>query len=209
MTSLHNIEVGILLAIILLNPPLSGFLAILTVLLMEMLVRAKGVACTLKKDLKGKVAIITGAGTGIGKETALELARQGCEIIIAARDVKKAVETMEFIRKETGNLNVHYMMVDLSSKKHIEEFVDEVKSKYSQIDYLINNAGIMMVPQRELTVDGFEMQMGTNHLGHFYLTFKLWDLLKKAKDLRIVNVSSMAHNRMVSVASIDWEDFNH
>ena len=83
--------------------------------------------------------------------------------------------------------------MDLGSRKSIDEFVKEIKSRYQKIDYLINNAGVMMVPDRRTTADGFEMQMGINHIGHFYLTSQLWDLMKNTTDLRIVNVSSLAH----------------
>ena len=86
----------------------------------------------------------------------------------------------------------------------------EVRGKYDRIDYLVNNAGVMMLPKRELTADGFEMQMGVNHLGHFYLTSKLWDLLKNIKDVRIVNVSSKAHMKAISSLSrIEWDNFHY
>ena len=98
--------------------------------------------------------------------------------------------------------------LDLASKKSIDEFVEQIYSRYNQVNYLVNNAGVMMIPKRKVTLDGFEMQMGVNHLGHFYLTAKLWNLLKAASDLRVVNVSSKAQDSFFSVASLDFDNFN-
>ena len=120
MKHLDTIEVGILLALVLFRPPWARLLAVLAVVLIEVYKRRLGVACTIRKDLKGKVAIITGANTGIGRETALELARQGCEVVIAARDQKKSVAAMEAIRRETGNQGVVQMKLDLASKQSID-----------------------------------------------------------------------------------------
>lgn len=107
------------------------------------------------------------------------------------------MNAVEEINKLIGATRVCQYPLNLSSKKDIDSFVKAIKEKHTKIDFLINNAGIMMLPERKLTEDGFEMQMGTNHLGHFYLTYKLWDLLKGSDDLRIVNVSSSAHYKVL------------
>lgn len=155
----------------------------------------KGGMCRVTRDLTGQVAIVTGGNTGIGKSTAEELARRGCTVLIGARDIDKSRNAVREIRRKTLNVNVECFDLDLSSKLSIERFVDAVKARHSRIDILVNNAGVMAIPDRRNTEDGFEMQMGVNHLGHFYLTHLLWNCLKDSPNLRIVNVSSKAQNR--------------
>lgn len=139
----------------------------------------------------GKVALITGANAGIGKVTALELAKKGMRIIMACRNLETAKAAQESIIKESGNENVEVKRLDLGSLTSVNEFADEIVSSVEKIDYLINNAGVMSLPFT-LTVDGFESHIGINHFGHFLLTLRLLDLVKKADCARIVNVSSMA-----------------
>ncbi|CAF0823755.1 unnamed protein product [Brachionus calyciflorus] len=162
-----------------------------------------GGKCYLKARLDGKTVIITGANTGIGKETALDLARRGARVILACRDLQKALEAAEEIRKKTGNGNVFVELLDLASLNSVRQFAEKINSQEENVDILINNAGIMMCPKWK-TKDGFEMQFGVNHLGHFLLTNLLLDKLKKSTPSRIINVSSLAHEK----GKINWDDIN-
>ncbi|XP_076152005.1 retinol dehydrogenase 12 [Alosa pseudoharengus] len=153
--------------------------------------------------LDGKTVIITGANTGIGKETARDLAKRGARIIMACRDIEKAENALKEITEESRNQNVVIRKLDLSDTKSIKEFAEVMNREERQLNILINNAGIMMCPYSK-TADGFEMQLGVNHLGHFLLTFLLLDLMKRSAPARIINVSSMAH----SWGSIQLDDIN-
>ncbi|WP_420640706.1 oxidoreductase [Candidatus Leptofilum sp.] len=145
-------------------------------------------------DLTGKVIIITGANIGLGFETALEVARKGAQTIMACRNMDKAQAALADIHSEIPNAHVEIMQLDLASQESIRQFVEAFHQKYDRLDILVNNAGIMMVPYGT-TVDGFERQFGTNHLGHFALTGRLLDLIKKTPGARVVTVSSLAHHR--------------
>lgn len=147
-----------------------------------------------KKDTKidGKVVIITGANSGIGKTTAIDLARRGGKIYIACRDKTRGEEALKDIKKQSGSENVHLLELDLASTDSIREFSRKFHERESYLHILINNAGVMGC-SKELTKDGFEMHMGTNHLGHFLLTNLLMDLLKQTSSSRIVVVSAMLH----------------
>lgn len=141
--------------------------------------------------MDGKVIIVTGANTGIGKETALDLAKRGAKVYLACRNLTKAKEAVKYISKKSGANNAVAVELDLASFKSIRSFCNSLAE--SRIDVLINNAGVMACP-KAFTEDGIELQMGVNHLGHFLLTFLLLDKLKKAAPSRIINVSSVAHN---------------
>ncbi len=143
-------------------------------------------------DLTGKVALITGANSGIGYETAKEFARKGAEVILACRSIEKGEDAASTIRVEIPDAKLKPMVLDLSSLKSVRAFADEFNAAYSRLDILLNNAGIMMVPLGK-TDDGFERQFGTNHLGHFALTGLLIDVLLNTLNARVVNVSSNAH----------------
>ncbi|KAM7369705.1 hypothetical protein PAMP_011008 [Pampus punctatissimus] len=153
--------------------------------------------------LDGKTVIITGANTGIGKDTAIDLAKRGAKIIIACRDMVKAEEAVKEIVQNSGNENVIYMKLDLADTKSIRDFAEAINKDEPQLNILINNAGVMVCPYGK-TADGFELQIGVNHLGHFLLTHLLIDLIKKSAPARIITVSSMAH----SWGSINLEDIN-
>ncbi|XP_056452802.1 retinol dehydrogenase 12-like [Gadus chalcogrammus] len=142
--------------------------------------------------LTGKTVIITGANTGIGKETAVDLAKRGGRIIIACRDMGKADSARAEIVERSGNPDVVIRGLDLSDSKSIREFAQIINREEHQLHALINNAGVMMCPYAK-TADGFEMQFGVNHLGHFLLTFLLLELLQRSAPSRIINLSSMAH----------------
>ncbi|XP_077365635.1 retinol dehydrogenase 12 isoform X1 [Festucalex cinctus] len=142
--------------------------------------------------LDNKTVIITGANTGIGKETARDLAARGARIIMACRDLERAEEARSEIVEDTGNENVLVRKVDLSDSRSIRAFAELINREEKQVNILINNAGIMMCPYSK-TADGFEMQFGVNHLGHFLLTYLLLDLIKFSAPARIVVVASVAH----------------
>ncbi|KAF4088074.1 hypothetical protein AMELA_G00078590 [Ameiurus melas] len=153
--------------------------------------------------LDGKTVVITGANTGIGKETAIDLAKRGMRVIIACRDMEKADEAAKEIAEVSGNQNVVCKKLDLANSNSIREFAQNINSEEKQLNILINNAGVMACPHSK-TADGFEMQIGVNHMGHFLLTFLLIDLLKRSAPARIVTVSSMAHKW----GTINLDDIN-
>ncbi|KAL3065233.1 retinol dehydrogenase 12 [Trematomus bernacchii] len=162
-----------------------------------------GGVCRSRVRLDGKTVLITGANCGIGKETALDMANRGARVIMACRDMTKARIAADEIRQQSGNGNVVVKKLDLASLQSVRDLAKEVQENEERLDILINNAGIMFCPKWE-TQDGFEMQFGVNHLGHFLLTNTLLDLLKKSTPSRIVNVSSMAHEK----GRIHFEDIN-
>lgn len=162
-----------------------------------------GGVCRSKVRLDGKTVLITGANTGIGKETALDMAKRGARVILACRDMTRARIAADEIRQRSGNGNVVVKKVDLASLKSVRELARDVQENEGRLDILINNAGIMMC-QKWKTEDGFEMQFGVNHLGHFLLTNCLLDLLKKSAPSRIVTVSSLAHEK----GHIHFDDIN-
>lgn len=136
--------------------------------------------------------IITGANTGIGKENAIDLCKRGAKVYIACRDVKRAEDALREIKERSQSDKVIFLQLDLSSLDSVREFSKKFHKLESKLDILINNAGVMMCP-KSYTKDGFEMQFGTNHLGHFLLTNLLLDLIKASSPSRIINVSSSGH----------------
>ncbi|XP_078001174.1 retinol dehydrogenase 13-like [Glandiceps talaboti] len=163
----------------------------------------KGKKVSDNERIDGKTVIITGANSGIGKETAKELAERGGRIILACRDVKKGTAAAKEITEEITNANLKVLHLDLSSMQSVRNFVSEFKKEEKKLDILINNAGLMRCP-RWKTVDGFEMQFGVNHLGHFLLTNLLLDVLKESAPSRVVTVSSTAHVK----GEIQFDDIN-
>jgi NAD(P)-dependent dehydrogenase (short-subunit alcohol dehydrogenase family) len=148
-----------------------------------------------------KVVIITGANTGIGKENAIDHAKRGAKVYIACRDIKRGEDALKEIRQQSGSDNIHFLQLDLASLDSVREFSRKFHELESQLHILINNAGVMACP-KALTKDGFEMQLGTNHLGHFLLTNLLLDLLKASSPSRIIVVSSSGHK----MSDIDKDD---
>jgi NAD(P)-dependent dehydrogenase (short-subunit alcohol dehydrogenase family) len=142
---------------------------------------------------QGKLAIVTGANSGIGYDAALELARVGAEVVLAGRNETKNLEAAKRIGHQIPGARVRFGKCDLASLASIDEFADGLVGDGRPIDLLINNAGVMMPPTRKTTADGFELQFGTNHLGHFALTGRLLLLLQRGRQTRIVNVCSLAH----------------
>jgi NAD(P)-dependent dehydrogenase (short-subunit alcohol dehydrogenase family) len=143
-------------------------------------------------DLTGKVIIVTGANSGLGFEDAKVFAQKGATTIFACRNIVKAEEALSKIKSKNPEAKAEIMQLDLGILDSIKKFVVNYKEKYNRLDVLVNNAGILRVPYQK-TVDGFESQVGINHLGHFALTSLLFDTLSKTMGSRIVAVSSSAH----------------
>jgi NAD(P)-dependent dehydrogenase (short-subunit alcohol dehydrogenase family) len=139
--------------------------------------------------MSGKICIVTGANSGIGKETALGLAQMGARLIMACRNLEKGKAALEEIRRESGSSQVDLLIADMSSQASVRGLAEQIQRKYPRLDVLVNNAG-GAAPARTLSADGIEMTLATNHLGAALLTFLLLDLLKASAPSRIVNVSS-------------------
>lgn len=152
-------------------------------------------------DLSGKTVFITGGASGLGQETARAMAARGAHVVLAARDQGKLDAAADAIRADVAGAQVDTIVVDLASLASVRACGDEAVLRFAKIDLLINNAGVMACPQSQ-TEDGFEMQLGTNHLGHFLLTKYLLALVEKGADKRIVNLSSLAHHR----SQVDFDD---
>ena len=162
-----------------------------------------GSVCYSKAVLNGKTAIITGANTGLGLETAVDFAKRNARVILACRNKKKGEAAVVQVKKRSGNENVVFVQLDLSSLESVRTFSSKMLASEPRIDILVNNAGVYACPYTK-TADGFEMQFGVNHLGHFLLTHMLLDRIKEAPSARIVNVSSMFHER----GKINFDDLN-
>lgn len=143
--------------------------------------------------LQDKIVLVTGATSGIGEVTARELARQGAHVVILARNADKAERTRRAIVAATGNQQVDVVLADLSVLQQVRDVAAQLHSAYPRLDVLVNNAGLMFGAARELSADGYEMTLATNHLGPFLLTSLLLDLLQKSPAARVVNVASMAY----------------
>jgi len=154
-------------------------------------------------DLTGKLALVTGGSSGLGAETARAFASKGARVVITARNMAKGEEIVKGIRASTGNEDVEVMELELGSFASIRAFAENFLAKHDTLDILVNNAGVMACPFAK-TEDGFEMQFGTNHLGHFLLTGLLTPALVKAAPSRIVAVSSRGHRR----SAVVFEDIN-
>ena len=153
-------------------------------------------------DQTGRVAVITGANTGIGYETAAVLARQGADVVLAVRNIDKGEQAAARITAASPHAKVAVQQLDLTSLASVSAAADAIKSAHPRIDLLINNAGVMMTPKGS-TKDGFELQFGTNHLGHFALTGMLLDHLLPVDGSRVLTISSLGHRIR---ASINFDD---
>lgn len=154
-------------------------------------------------DLSGRVAVITGANTGLGRQTADVMTGKHAEVILAVRSPGKGQVAADEIKAVHPDALVQVMTLDLSDLDSVRSFADEFSGKFSRLDFLINNAGVMMPPYSK-TKQGFELQFGTNHLGHFALTGLLMPILKQTGGSRVVTVSSGAHNW----GDLDFNDLN-
>ncbi|GAA1579906.1 oxidoreductase [Kribbella hippodromi] len=152
-------------------------------------------------DLTGRRALVTGATSGLGYETALELLRHRADVVIAARNPVKAAEAARTLTAKSGKEPV-VLELDLADLASVARAADEVTKADDRLDLLINNAGVMAPPYRQ-TIDGFELQLGTNHLGHFALTGRLLPLLLRTPGSRVVTVSSFMHRTVTGIAEED------
>ncbi len=153
-------------------------------------------------SLAGKFAIVTGANSGLGYDTALELARAGAAVVVASRNEAKGSAAVASIVKQVPGGQVTFEMLDLASLASVAGFAARIAATHPSLDILVNNAGVMAVPTRQVTQDGFEMQFGTNYLGHFALTARLLPMLRNAAAPRVVQLSSIAHRN----GKIDFAD---
>lgn len=143
---------------------------------------------------QGRVAVVTGANSGIGFQTALALAQHGAHVVLACRNRERAQEAAALIDASSPTGSTEILLVDLASLSSVRSFAVAFKERHERLDLLIDNAAVMLPPRRELTVDGFELQMGTNHLGHFALTGLLIDRAIATEGSRIVVVTSLCEH---------------
>ncbi|WP_433751803.1 SDR family oxidoreductase [Paenibacillus amylolyticus] len=151
--------------------------------------------------MSNQTAIVTGANSGMGLATTIELARQGYRVIMACRSEKRGQEALQEAVRQSGSSTIELMLCDLGSLESIRQFARTFRERHDRLDVLVNNAGVVMVKRKE-TSDGFEQSIGINHLGHFLLTLLLIEPLKAAKQGRVVNVSSGAYK----AGKIHFED---
>lgn len=144
-------------------------------------------------DLAGRTAVVTGANGGLGLETTRALAGAGAHVVMAARDPAKTDRAVEDVRSTTPSASLDVVPLDLASLASVADAVAAIAAKHERIDVLVNNAGVMAIPERK-TADGFEMQLGVNHLGHFAFTAGLLPALMRADAARVVSVTSTAHH---------------
>jgi NAD(P)-dependent dehydrogenase (short-subunit alcohol dehydrogenase family) len=154
-------------------------------------------------DQRGRSAVVTGTG-GLGLETALSLARAGCDVIIAGRSPEKGADAVARVQRVVPHATVRFEKLDLADLSSVVSFGQRMKNEKKSLDLLVNNAGIMVPPKRQETRDGFELQFGTNYIGHFALTAHLMPLLSKGTEARVVTVSSVA----ARAGNIDFDDIN-
>jgi len=157
-------------------------------------------------DLSGKTIVVTGGNSGIGYEAALEFARKRADVILACRDLGKARTAAAQIAASASTAKVEVMELDLSNLASVRGFSDAFHLQHQALHVLCNNAGVMAIPYRQ-TADGFEMQFGTNHLGHFALTGLLLDRLLATEGARVVNVASGAHRMgKIRFDDLQWKN---
>ena len=153
---------------------------------------------------RGRRAIVTGTG-GLGYETALALVRAGGDVILAGRNLEKGAESVSRIKVEVPAARIAFEQLDLASLASVEDFAGPMLMQHTPLDLLVNNAGVMTPPSRQTTSDGFELQFGTNYLGHFALTGRLLPILN-GRGPRVVNLSSLAHRGgAIHFDDLQWE----
>jgi NAD(P)-dependent dehydrogenase (short-subunit alcohol dehydrogenase family) len=153
-------------------------------------------------ELTGKIAIVTGANTGLGFETALDLYQKGAKVYVACRNEEKAIDAIERMKAVSSGGELIFGHLDLASLGSVKEFAEKVIASENRLDLLINNAGVMIPPPSK-SEDGFEIQFGINFIGHFALTGHLFHLLESTTGSRVVTLSSIAHRGAV----IDFDNF--
>ena len=144
-------------------------------------------------DLQNQIVLVTGATSGIGKVTATALAAMGAHVVVLARNAEKARATQQEIRAAAGHDRVDVLLADLADQAQVRRAAAEFRARYPRLDVLINNAGLIFGAERQLSADGYELGLATNHLGPFLLTALLLDKLQASPAARVVNVASMAH----------------
>jgi len=154
-------------------------------------------------DQSGKTVLVTGGNSGLGYETVLQLARKGARVLMAARDRARGTAALERLAAEAPGSQAELAQIDLADLTSVERFADGFLAGGEDLDVLINNAGVMAIPHRETTAQGYERQFGTNHLGHFALTGRLLPVLARRPGRRVVTVSSNQHKR---AKGIDFDD---
>jgi NAD(P)-dependent dehydrogenase (short-subunit alcohol dehydrogenase family) len=155
-------------------------------------------------DLHGKVALITGASSGIGLEASVELAKQGATVVMVARDAKKLEAARAAVAERSGSQAVETLLCDFSSQQQVRKLAAEYRARHDRLDLLINNAGLVS-DERVVTEDGIELTFAVNHLGYFLLTNLLLDLVVKSTPARIVNVASVGHRS----GTLDFDDLGY
>ncbi|MEM1415931.1 MAG: oxidoreductase, partial [Myxococcota bacterium] len=155
----------------------------------------------------GRVAVVTGANSGIGYEAAKALAAKGARVVLACRSAERGQVALARLREELPEAQLELRLLDLANLASVETFAEGFLADHDRLDLLINNAGVMMPPERQETADGFELQIGVNHLGHFALTLRLVELLMATDGARVVNVSSSAQNfGDVDLSDLHWTE---
>lgn len=165
----------------------------------------------------GKTMLVTGANSGIGYQAALELARHGAHVLLGVRNLSKGQDALQRLLREAPGASAEVVELDVASLRSVRSFAESYLRREQTLDVLINNAGVMALPTRELTEDGFERQFATNHLGHFALTGLLMPALSRAGAPRVVTVSSLAHrNGKMDSANLQsehdykpWDAYNN
>jgi NAD(P)-dependent dehydrogenase (short-subunit alcohol dehydrogenase family) len=157
-------------------------------------------------DLSGKTAVVTGANSGLGYETSLELARHGAHVVLACRDERRGTEALQRLRTDAPEASAELSLLDLADLTSVRKFADGFAGERSGLDILVDNAGVMALSERRETADGFEMQFGTNHLGHFALTGLLLPQLQARPGSRVVAVTSWGHKvGKMNFDDLQWE----
>ncbi|MCX6307839.1 MAG: SDR family NAD(P)-dependent oxidoreductase, partial [Bacteroidia bacterium] len=158
-------------------------------------------------DQSGKTILITGGNSGIGLEAARVLSLKNADVILTARSAEKGTAAVQFIKSQNPSAKVSWMVLDLADLDSVRAFSVAFYEKYSKLDILINNAGVMYPASREVTKQNFELQFGTNHLGHFALTALLLDILKATPGSRVTTQSSIAHTMLsrIDLNDLNWE----
>ena len=158
-------------------------------------------------SLNNKVAIVTGANSGLGSVISRELSKKGAEVILAVRDIEKGYRAVEKIRQNHPNGTLIVMEMDLSSLESVRKFSKEFHEKYTRLDILMNNAGLMTDARGQKTREGFGLVMGVNHIGHFHLTVSLLDTLIATPFSRVVSVASQVYkNATINLSNFHIED---
>lgn len=161
-----------------------------------------------QRDLTGQVYVVTGGSSGIGRTTATQLAKQSAHVVLAVRDVAAGNSVADEIRAEHPHAQLGVEALNLGSLRSVDAFADRFLATHSRLHGLVNNAGVMNTPKGK-TEDGFELQFGTNHVGHFHLTSRLLDVLVATPGARIVNLASCYHDvAMGRKGEIDFDDLN-